>query len=814
MMQPFVSTTALAGLAMMAVTLMPYSKHNAVEASSNSFEKPFQDAFKNLDHSPCVSLFHRNGRIGCGTADHDMQYGPLYYYDGSSKLNVNSNFVAVIEEFALEVDIFDALIQAKSYGYLQGILVLNSADSNDDGDYTSPGPMYPNGYGTPAANVGYGNIKFPWNPNGQGLTNYDMYGIPMIYVNDYETSNAIREVAQDGSKAPDIVARFNYYMGPDNTNSADCLAWKDASDDKWNPKCLPLGGSSVWGFAGSPPQNANNNRRRAAATAADEQESMQGSDTKESSASQTRKAEQQAQGDGRPSIMVATSIDATSLFHDLSPGANTAASNILTLLMAAYLVGKYADDATLDALPNRILFGFFQGESYGYIGSRGFLNDVFNFQCDDDMTVPVVSNDEDSEKGCLYPMRHSLKFQDIGDIAGMLTVDQVGYPLANANLFVHNEGNDGTMGTFLANVLKATYTKKYTVVASEAGDNNNGNGYPYPPTPLTSLLSLTGGAVDGAVLSGYDYIFAKRPPYQSHLNTVDNIQMNYKSVASAATIMARAAIAAAYDDGSFDYETSSQYAANLIPALDYNDELLVELADCLFEDGTCDLLSKHAAMEAKNEAARTGFNIGSGEALGNPPNFYVGIYSYLYGQPFVQVGDKIYGSYNGDEYGNKNTDAIGIQPRMLELAIRNMLNDFLGRGAFLDEEGNEVAAASCKKASDCADAGYCVAAGDAATCSANKVCVCTRSHFHQALDESIIPAVNKEPGFFEIDANDAGLSALYTEPFWSSEVGVSLYRDSKTTPGFITLAASAVVVVICFFVTVIVKVSMKKQKLY
>ena len=94
----------------------------------------------------------------------------------------------------------------------------------------------------------------------------------------------------------------------------------------------------------------------------------------------------------RPTVLVATSIDSTSMFHDLSPGANSAASNILALLMAAHLVGSSVKDDALDGLYGRITFAFFQGESYGYLGSRCFLKDLSGgFSCDDgDEGVPSV----------------------------------------------------------------------------------------------------------------------------------------------------------------------------------------------------------------------------------------------------------------------------------------------------------------------------------------------------------------------------------------------------------------------------------------
>lgn len=739
-----------------------------------SLDEPFQSSFKNLDHSPCVTLYNRNGRAGCGSVEREPQTGPLYYYDANSSPPNNSSYVAVIEEYVLSADTIDTLVAANT-GNLKGILVLNSTYANNENKYSSPGPVYPLGYSTPSADISFGNIQYPWNGKGDGLNQYDLYGIPLAYVNEQEASSYIRQSAQDSEKAVEIFTTFNYYMGPDGITSEDCLAWRDAADDKWNPKCLPLGGTSVWGFAGSPPPKANSNNNN---------------------------------NNQKPTILFAASMDSTSMFHDLAPGANEGAANILTLLMAAYLLGSNVDDATLDAMSNRIVFGFFEGEAYGYLGSRRFLNDVLNFQCDEQYTVNSVSKDENSDLACLYPMQPNLRFKDIGDIAGMVTVDQVGVPSGQGNLYVHNE-NEGDIGSFLASLLKSTKTNDYTAVDSAAVDQGGDGDFPYPPTPLTALQSLTGGEIPGAVLTGYDYVFTKRPPYQSHLNFVHNLDMNYQAIASAATILARTAYAAANDDGSFDYNTGAGTAINAIPELAYNDDMLVELADCLFENGNCKLLSKYAGMEAKKESSRTGFSVDEGEGLGVPPNFYVGVYRYDYGQPFVRVGDEIYGAYDGEDYGGKNSDSFGMQPRMLQQAIRNMLSDFLGRGS---AENNNVR--TCRTHNDCNDLDYCNSEGDEALCSGSKHCVCQRAFYHVALDEALEPATNNSTGYFVVSANDNQISPMWTEPYWSNEVGIKMYRVADHTPGLISLGIGVVALGACFFMAVVVKVGLRKEKVY
>eukprot|EP00980_Cylindrotheca_fusiformis_P011662 scaffold2751_cov131-Cylindrotheca_fusiformis.AAC.29 len=783
---------------------------------SETLDEPFQSStFKHLEHSPCVGLYHREGRSGCGTADRDVQTGALYYHEGQTP--PTSRFVAVLEEYRFTSNAVTTLV-SNSRGMLQGILVLNGTLTNSNVTYVSddmnsvasPGPIYPLGYSTPSANIAYGSYKYPWNGNGDGLNQYDLYGVPIAYVNDEGASAFIRRVSknQQANDANQVYSDFKYYMGPDGITSKECLSWEDSHDGKWNPKCLPLGGTSVWAFAGSPPtqqvyknaQDADVDDNADVDEDADADEDGNGRKLKNNNGADVYQKQ-------KPAIIVGTSTDSTSMFHDLVPGANEGASNTLTLLMAAYLIGRSVDDATLDSLTNRIVFGFFDGEAYGYLGSRSFLNDVLNFECANQYLANSVANDGNSELACLYPMKPSMKFKDIGEIAGILTVDQVGVPMDDEILYVHNDGN-GDFGTFLANVLKAAGTNYFTVAESEAANNNeNGGDYPYPPTAFTALQAISGGAYSGAVLSGYDYVFPMRPPYQSHLNWAVNSQISLKSIASAATIIARTALAAAYDDGGYDYDTASEYAVNTIAELAYNDEVLVELADCLLVNGDCKMLDKYASQEAKNERDRTGFDIASGASLGYPPNYYVGVYSVQYGQPFVRVGGQVYGAYDGQNYGHTSKDAIGMQPRMLQQAIRNMLHDFLGRGQV---NGNER---RCGQESDCEGVGYCATEGDSATCSAKNVCVCKRAYYHTALDTSITAAVNKDPGFFSLDSDD-GKTPIWTEPYWSSTVGVKMYRNSRNGPGYVALGVGIVALLLVHGFTKKVKSGLQKEKVY
>jgi nicastrin len=756
-----------------------------------ALDQPFTVSYSSLQHAPCVTLFYRLGRIGCSTEDHDSkQIGKLIYYQGTipdKNDRSNDQYVTLVEDYAMTSNTIKTLLQDKGTR-LKGILVLNSTSLNTGNTIYSTDTRTPQGTDTPSSLINYGYIQYPWNSRGEDILANNLYGIPIAYITESNVAQALRVESEQAlsSKNNAIVAEFNYYMGPEAMDSPSCLGWKDVSNNEWKPKCLPLGGLSVWAHTGSPPPHSSS-----------------------SSSSSSSSGSQQ------PVILLSAGMDSTNLYHDLSTGANTAASNIITMLMAAKLLGSALTDVEYDALPNRIVLSLFQGESYGFVGSRNFLRDVAypGFVCSSDIVRSHVSLGDKSEYGCLHPLRPNLRFSDIGEIDSMLSIDQVGHAVANGILYAHTDAGT-TSGSKILNYLKYSNTNQFSVVASSAADT--GYGYPYPPSPLTSLLQLSGGTIGGAVLTGYDYDFPSKLPYHTEKDVPAYIEL--QTIAATATIIARTVLAAAYDDGTYsgagDYSTPTTYAKNLIPELSYNDATLIEISNCFLYNGNCDMIMKYSSMEALNEKLRTGIGIDIGESLGTPPNYYVGTYSYSRGQPYVQVGDEIYGAYNGSDYGKSSkTDNIIVQPKQLESTIYGLFNDFLGRGSV----SSDTTTTSCKKLSDCSNIeSICKNnAYDIATCSGSGVCVCVRAQYHIALDEALQPMDQMTTGYFYINAtNDAEVSPIYTEPYWSASVGVRIYRDGSAVPGFISLFVGLGVGAISFFGALVLKVGLKKEKLY
>ncbi len=751
-----------------------------------SLDNPFQSALKKLPQKPCVSLFTRDGRIGCGTYSRDEMTGAMlewstlvnsdYYSDGTVASSL-PEFIAVVDEYEYNAATVEQIIASSDSSLLKGILVLNHTSSSSASlSYNSPASQYPRG------------DAYLWNPNGDDLLSKDMYGLPTAYVENADIAEYILTASKEQStnflngfgdvkknvfdedyhEFPPVMATFNLYMGPEGMDSKTCLSWVDTDGD-WSPKCLPLGGTSVWGLAGSPYERGSYN---------------------------------QNDDDGKqPVVVVATNMDATAMFHDAARGANTAAANILTVVMAAKIFGESVSDKVLDTLENKVMFAFFQGENYGYMGSRSFFRDVVypGFQCDSS-TVAAKAKDKDADytkMACLSPLRHELDFLDLGNIHSMIAVDQVGILSTENTLYVHDSsGGDGTY----SGIPTSMSTDDFSISAASAGS--------LPPSPLTSLYDLSGGNIGGIVIAGYDDAFAENSFYLSHLDSPEMVDIDLAAVAKAASVVARTALATAYGDNYYD-----GVAADTIAELDSDDETLNELADCLLNDGTCSFLSNYANMERSNNKADSGIDLGVGQSLGKPPNYYPSVYTRGNGQPFVQLDSAVYGSYTGEkEYGENSDDIFLIRPNWLAMSLHGLLNDYLGRGGS-DEDGNAPEFSACKSTSDCSSTTYCPSAGDRGVCSGSKVCVCSRSHYHIALDEAIIPSPNNGTSIFKVADDDEGTSPMYTEPYWSNEIGVQVFRAANGAANW-TVIIGAIASVGCIVSTMFLKKRLRKEKLY
>jgi nicastrin len=348
----------------------------------------------------CTRLFHSSGSSGCRSDEKSGLKLPLLLIlpEDFPRLaglhKARTQVIAVVSGSLFNATILDTL---EATGNLGGVLVLEDSNKpklDEEGACFSHDVNTPRGDGTPSSELALDGF-YSWNPRGNGLMQDDL-AIPVSLVSLSERGRveyrASRNRDHGVDSRPAYFANMLYYFGASEVDSSSCLLWTDRDGSK-APKCLPLGGQSVWGTMG------------------------------------VRDA-------SKPLVMVAAGIDAANLFQDASHGANEAAGSIITLLAAADALSKM--HSALESAPKQIGFAFFQAENYGFIGSRRFVADLSDFTC----ANSVPAGDNGGTPLCLDPLRPSMAFTDLSldSIDALLTVDQVALG-PSSPLVVHSAGD-------------------------------------------------------------------------------------------------------------------------------------------------------------------------------------------------------------------------------------------------------------------------------------------------------------------------------------------------------------------------------------
>lgn len=261
-------------------------------------------------------------------------------------------------------------------------------------------------------------------------------------------------------KAPSHAIRFRYYMGPEGLDSQTCLD---------NGQCLPVGGQSVWGHIG----------------------------------------ELEAVDDGgKPVVMLVAAMDSNALFHEAAVGAASAASDIVTVIAAVDALKR----AGVESLPLTVAFGLFQGESFGRVGSRRWLDEVEDFACPA-ANVQPASKSSTGKDFCRGPLRTDLSFTKLSmaSFAHVVGVDQSGSP--GEEFYVHQPS--GTGDSTLLDVVQMTALHSRQPATWPVGDHG------LPPTAVDTFLQHN-LSLSTAVLSKYASSYSDRY-YHSHLDDQHNV---------------------------------------------------------------------------------------------------------------------------------------------------------------------------------------------------------------------------------------------------------------------------------------------------
>uniref|UniRef100_A0AAX7SIA4 Nicastrin n=1 Tax=Astatotilapia calliptera TaxID=8154 RepID=A0AAX7SIA4_ASTCA len=302
---------------------------------------------------PCVRLLNATHQIGCQSSL-SGDVGVLHVLESEANLDwvlktgPNPPYMVILDSTLFTRSIMMKLKTGSSR--VAGVVVV--APSSNPAEGFSPHTTCPNensgvyseSYDPALAHC---NVTV-WNPLGNGLS-YEEYDFPMFSLKDDNDTQAIKQcyynhnhVVNGSSPQYPLCAMQLYSHMSAVTDTATCMR-RNGINFSLNPEivCDPLGDFNV--LASTRPLNYTDKGHKM----------------------------------GESVVIAAARLDSRSFFFDIAPGAESAASGFVTLLAAAHALRN----ATQEAQPNRnILYAFFQGETFDYIGSSRLVYDMENKQ--------------------------------------------------------------------------------------------------------------------------------------------------------------------------------------------------------------------------------------------------------------------------------------------------------------------------------------------------------------------------------------------------------------------------------------------------
>uniref|UniRef100_A0A8I5TYD7 Nicastrin n=1 Tax=Pongo abelii TaxID=9601 RepID=A0A8I5TYD7_PONAB len=435
--------------------------------------------------APCVRLLNATHQIGCQSSI-SGDTGVIHVLEKEEDLQwvltdgPNPPYMVLLESKHFTRDLMEKLKGRTSR--IAGLAVSLTKPSPASG--FSPSVQCPNdGFGVYSNSYGpeFAHCReIQWNSLGNGLA-YEDFSFPIFLLEDENETKVIKQCYQDhnlsqNGSAPTFplcaMQLFSHMHAVIST--ATCMRRSSIqSTFSINPEivCDPLSDYNVWSML--KPINTTG----------------------------TLKPDDRV-------VVAATRLDSRSFFWNVAPGAESAVASFVTQLAAAEALQKAPDVTTL---PRNVMFVFFQGETFDYIGSSRMVYDM--------------------EKGIAQNRRLILKLWMHTD------------PVSQKNESVRNQVED----------LLATLEKSGAGVPAVILRRPN-QSQPLPPSSLQRFLRARN--ISGVVLADHSGAFHNKY-YQSIYDTAENINVSYpewlspeedlnfvtdtaKALADVATVLGRA----------------------------------------------------------------------------------------------------------------------------------------------------------------------------------------------------------------------------------------------------------------------------------
>uniref|UniRef100_A0A673ABX6 Nicastrin n=1 Tax=Sphaeramia orbicularis TaxID=375764 RepID=A0A673ABX6_9TELE len=430
----------------------------------NSVEKKI---YVHLNYTvPCVRLLNATHQIGCQSSL-SGNVGVLHVLESEDNLDwvlskgPNPPYLVILEAALFTRSIMMKLKNGSNRVAGVAVVAPNTNPTEPFSPYTTC-PNENTGVYTEKYDPAYAHCNVTvWNPLGNGLA-YEEFDFPIFSLKDDNDTQVIRQCFLDHNQvvngsAPQypLCAMQLYSHMSAVTDTATCMRRNDINFSI-SPEgvCDPLGDSNVW--ASSRPINT------------------------------TQKGHKNSEN----VIIAAARLDSRSFFFDIAPGAQSSVTGFVSLLAAAHALRN----ATQEAPPNRtILYTFFQGETFDYIGSSRMV----------------------------YDMENNQFAVDLDNVHSVLEVGQVGLR-SDSQLWLHSDPvsrRNSSVRKLIENLQVASKDLNVTVNQPQASQ-------PLPPSSFQRFLRAR--PIPGIVIEDHQSVFTNRY-YESMYDNAEYLNISYPS---------------------------------------------------------------------------------------------------------------------------------------------------------------------------------------------------------------------------------------------------------------------------------------------
>uniref|UniRef100_A0A8C2ZJB0 Nicastrin n=1 Tax=Cyclopterus lumpus TaxID=8103 RepID=A0A8C2ZJB0_CYCLU len=437
-----------------------------VGVGCNSVEKKI---YVNLNYTvPCVRLLNATHQIGC-QSHLSGNVGVLHVLESEENLDwvlhsgLTPPYLVILESSLFTRSIMMKLKNGSSRVAGVAVVTPNANPSQGTSPHTScPNEntgVYTENYDPTMARC---NVTV-WNPLGTGLS-YEEFDFPIFAMKEDNDTQVIRQCYMDHNRAGNgstpqypLCAMQLYSHMSAVTDTATCMR-RNNINFSLSPEmvCDPLSDFNVW--------------------------------------ASTRPLNNTAKGhkEGESVVLAAARLDSRSFFFDIAPGAESGVSGFVALLAAAHALRN----ATQEAPPPRnILYAFFHGETFDYIGSSRMV----------------------------YDMEKNNFAVDLDNIHSVLEVGQVGLH-AESRLWLHSDPVSRKNSSVNEEVKKLILRLQSAASGLNVSVEEPGFSQPLPPSSFQRFLRAR--PIPGVVIEDHRSAFTNSF-YESMYDNAEYLNISY-----------------------------------------------------------------------------------------------------------------------------------------------------------------------------------------------------------------------------------------------------------------------------------------------